>query len=322
MRYTRLGQTDLEVSVLALGAWAPGADWDSFDDAEADAAIKAALDEGVNLFDASQANGFGDAEALLGDTLWKRVRRDRVIVATKGGLRVEGRTLVRDASAHWLRTGVVASLRNLDTDYIDLYQVRWPDPATPAEETAAALQELVAEGLVRHVGVSNGDAGQIDGLARHGRVESLQLPYNMFRREIEVGTLPYASVKDIGVLIDDPLAHGLLGGRLTTTTTFPPDDWRSHSPGFTGAPFRRNLGVVTRLTELAVQWGVSVPQLAVAWTIGNPSVDVAIVGARRSAQLDALMPAVDVRLGVDDLHRIDAILAEAAPISGPTPEGM
>ncbi|MDQ1397605.1 MAG: hypothetical protein QOG64_2864, partial [Acidimicrobiaceae bacterium] len=218
MRYTRLGKTDLNVSVLALGTWAFGGDWGSFDLADAQSTIRGALEQGITLFDTAQAYGFGVAERVLGETLWNSVPRDEVIVATKGALRMDGGTLVRDASSRWLRAGVESSLRNLATDYIDLYQVHWPDPQTPAEETAAALEQLVADGLVRHVGVSNYDAKQIDELGRHGRVETLQPPYSMFRRDIEVETLPYAALDDIGVLAYGPLAHGLLGGRMTTET--------------------------------------------------------------------------------------------------------
>jgi aryl-alcohol dehydrogenase-like predicted oxidoreductase len=322
MRYTRLGKTDLNVSVLALGTWAFGGDWGSFDRADAESAIDTALESGVTLFDTAQGYGFGAAEQLLGESLWNRVRRDEVIVATKGGLRMDGATLVRDASARWLRAGVEASLRNLSTDYIDLYQVHWPDPATPYEETAAALEQLVSEGVVRHVGVSNYDAKEIDALSRHGRVETLQPPYHMFRREIEAEILPYTAANDIGVLAYGPLAHGLLAGRMTSETTFPPDDWRSHSSDFVGDTFRRNLDVVARLDGFAAERGIPLPQLAVAWTVHNPAVDVAVVGARRTSQLDALIPAAEVELSASDIETIDSILSDAAPVTGPAPEGM
>jgi aryl-alcohol dehydrogenase-like predicted oxidoreductase len=322
MRYTRLGKTDLNVSVVALGTWAFGGDWGIFDKADAQHAISSALEQGITLFDTAQAYGFGAAERLLGESLWKRVRRDEVMVATKGGLRMDGTTLVRDASARWLRAGVEASLRNLATDYIDLYQVHWPDPATSDEETAAALNQLVSEGKIRHIGVSNYDVKQIDALSQYGRVETLQPPYHMFRRDIEAEVLAYTAAHDIGVLAYGPLAHGLLAGRMTLETTFPPDDWRSHNRDFVGDTFRRNLEVVTRLNGFAAERGIALPQLAVAWTVNNPAVDVAIVGARRASQLRALTPAADVELSVQDADTINAILADAAPVTGPAPEGM
>src|SRR5207244_13175019 len=149
-----------------------------------------------------------------------------VIVATKGGLRMEGDRLLRDAGASWLRSGVESSLRNLRTDYIDLYQVHWPDPNTPAEETGSALGDLVREGRIRHAGVSNYNPRQVTELARYGPVETDQPPYHMFHRDIEAEILPYAAKNDIGVLVYGPLAHGLLSGTMTPPTTFAADDWR------------------------------------------------------------------------------------------------
>ena len=270
MRYVRLGKTEMQVSVLALGTWAFGGDWGSFDDEEAKATIHAALDRGVTLFDTAQGYGFGVSERLLASALWQRVKREQVIVATKGGLRQDGDNLLRDLSAKWLRQGVESSLRNLETDYIDLYQLHWPDPKTPAEETVGALEKMVGEGKIRHAGVSNFSPRQMDELARYGRVETDQPPYHMFRREIERDVLPYCAKHDIGVLAYGPLAHGLLSGRMTTKTTFAQDDWRSKSSDFTGERFRRNLAVVTRLQQYADSRGITLPQLAVAWVIHIP----------------------------------------------------
>jgi len=322
MRYIRLGKTDLEVSVIAFGTWAFGGDWGSFDDDESKAAIHRALDLGVTFFDTAQAYGFGVSERLLADALWARVRRDEVIVATKGGLRMEGETLLRDASARWLRQGVESSLRNLRTDYIDLYQVHWPDPKTPPEETARALEDLVREGKIRHAGVSNYDAKQIEALARYGPVETLQPPYHMLHRDIEAEILPYTAAHDIGVLVYGPLAHGLLSGRMTMEMKFAADDWRSHSADFTGTSFRQNLHVIERLKRYAASRGITLPQLAVAWTISHPAVHVAIVGARRASQLDGTVSAADVSLAEHDRDEIGRILSEAVRVAGPSPEGM
>ena len=322
MRYVRLGKTNLEVSAIAFGTWAFGGEWGAVDAADAKAAINRALDVGITLFDTAQAYGFGASEALLSDALWGRVSRDDVVVATKGGLRMQGGELLRDASARWLRAGVESSLRNLRTDHIDLYQVHWPDETTPAEETAGALEDLVREGKVRHVGVSNYSAKQMDELARYGRVETLQPPYHMFRRDIEAEILPYTAEQDIGVLAYGPLAHGLLTGTMSIHTTFPADDWRSHSSDFTGERFRRNLHAVDQLKDFAREHAISLPQLAVAWTLSHPAVRVAIVGARRPAQLEETAAAADVTLSDDDRREIDRVLAGALPVVGPSPEGM
>jgi aryl-alcohol dehydrogenase-like predicted oxidoreductase len=322
MRQVRLGQTDLEVSAIAFGTWAFGGEWGSTDLQESKGAIQHALELGINFFDTAQGYGFGAAEQLLGDALWERVRREDVVIATKGGLRMDGDRLFRDASRWWLREGVESSLRHLGTDYIDIYQVHWPDPLTPAEETAGVLEELIAEGKIRHVGVSNYDVGQMQALAQFGRVETLQPPYHMFRREIEETVLPYTAEHDIGVLVYGPLAHGLLSGRMSESTTFHTDDWRGTSPDFTGEAFRKNLAVVERLKGLAREGDMSLPQLAVAWTLANPAVQVAIVGARRPAQLDGTAPAADIELSQADLKEIDAVLMDAVPVWGPHPEGM
>jgi aryl-alcohol dehydrogenase-like predicted oxidoreductase len=322
VRTVRLGQTNLQVSAIAFGTWAFGGDWGAADLQESKDAIQHALELGINLFDTAQGYGFGAAEQLLGGALRERTSREDVVIATKGGLRMEGDRLLRDASRRWLREGVEASLRNLGTDYIDLYQIHWPDLHTPPEETAGALDELVAEGKIRHAGVSNYDLDQLQALGRFGRVETLQPPYHLFRRDIEETILPYTAEHDIGVLVYGPMAHGLLSGRMTPSTTFDADDWRSKSPDFTGETFRRNLAVVERLKGFAQQRGISLPQLAVAWTLANLAVQVAIVGARRPSQLDGTVPAADLELSEADLRQIDTILTGAVPVWGPHPEGM
>ena len=322
VRQVRLGQTDLQVSVIAFGTWAYGGDWGAADLRESKDTIHHALELGINMFDTAQGYGFGAAEQLLAEALRERTSREEVIIATKGGLRMDGDRLLRDASRRWLREGVESSLRNLGTDYIDLYQVHWPDLHTQPEETAAALEELVGEGKIRHVGVSNYDAEQMQALGGVGLVETLQPPYHLFRREIEATILPYTAEHDIGVLAYGPLAHGLLSGRLSESTIFDSDDWRSKSPDFTGDTFRQNLAVVERLKGLARERDVSLPQLAVAWTLAHPAVHVAIVGARRPSQLDGTAAAADVKLSEADLQEIDAVLADAVPVWGPHPEGM
>ncbi|HEX3425764.1 MAG TPA: aldo/keto reductase [Acidimicrobiales bacterium] len=322
MRYVRLGKTDLEVSAIAFGTWAFGGEWGAVDEEQARATIHRALDLGITLFDTAQAYGFGRAERLLADALGQHARRGEVRLATKGGLRRDGDDLVRDACAQWLRQGVDASLRNLGVDVIDLYQIHWPDLHTPPEETAEALQDLVRAGKIRHVGVSNYSSKQMDELANFGPVETDQPPYHMFRRDIEEEVLPYAVEHDIGVLVYGPLAHGLLSGRMNSQTRFAPDDWRSKSSDFTGQTFRQNLEVIQKLRAFGDDRGMSLPTLAVAWAISNPAVDVAIVGARQPGDLTDTAAAAGVPLSEADRAQIDGILSGAAPVRGPSPEGM
>jgi aryl-alcohol dehydrogenase-like predicted oxidoreductase len=322
MQYVRLGRTDLQVSAIAFGTWSFGGDWGAFDADEAKTTVGRALDLGITFFDTAQAYGFGTSERLLADALWSRVKRDSVVVATKGGLRKEGNTLHRDASAGWLREGVEASLRNLRTDYIDLYQVHWPDPKTPADETGRVLGDLVREGKIRHAGVSNFSPEQMTELAQYGPVETDQPPYHMFHRDIEAEVLPYTAKNDIGVLVYGPLAHGLLSGSMTTQTTFAANDWRGSSADFKGEKFARDLVLVERLKQYAAAHEITLPQLAIAWTISNPAVDVAIVGARHPAHLDDPVAAADIPLSAWDRDEVDAILMDAVEIVGPAPEAM
>jgi diketogulonate reductase-like aldo/keto reductase len=202
----------------------------------------------------------------------------------------------------------------------DLCQVHWPDPATPLAETAAALDRLVAEGKIRHVGVSNFDVDQIAEFSRTRPVETAQPPYHLFRRDIGQDLLPYARSHDIGVLAYGPLAHGLLTGTMDDDTTFAKDDWRSTSPPFRGHQFRDNLRAVADLRQFAAERGHSVAALAIAWVLGNPAVEVAIVGARRPAHLADAVTALELRLDSEDFAAIDRIMAGAVPVGGASPD--
>jgi len=324
MKTTTLGRSGLEVSRIAFGTWQLGGEWGGFDQDTAIAAIRRARERGVNFFDTAQAYGFGVSERLLGRALRDELtrNRDELVIATKGGLRRTESGVVRDASPHWLRAGVDASLTALGLDHIDLYQVHWPDPAVPAAETAGALGELVAAGKIGHVGVSNYSAAQMAEFADILPVETLQPPYHLFRRDIEETTLPYTRAHDIGVLVYGPLAHGLLTGTLSEDTTFPADDWRSRSSVFAGDTYRDNLAVVRELAKLAADGGMTVGQLAIAWTLANPGVHVAIVGARSTHHIEDSLAAADITVSPTDLAEIDAIMAAATPVDGPNPEGV
>ena len=321
----RLGMTDLDVFPIAFGTWQLGGEWGQFDEAEGIAAIRYARELGVNLFDTAQGYGFGASERLLARALRHDLdrRRDEVVIATKGGLRMTADGLRRDSSPGWLRHGVEDSLRALGVDQIDIYQVHWPDPQVPFAETAGALQALVDEGKIRHVGVSNYDASQIDSFARTRPVETLQPPYHLFRRDIETELLPYAREHDIGVLVYGPLAHGLLTGALHEDTQFAAGDWRGGAPFFKGEGYRRNVATVRELDRFASEeLGSSVGQLAIAWTLANPAVQAAIVGARHPRHIEDSVGAADLRLTEADLEQIDRIMAGSAALTGPSPEMM
>jgi aryl-alcohol dehydrogenase-like predicted oxidoreductase len=324
MQYTQLGEGGPRVSRIAFGNWSAGGDWGSVDRDAAIAATREALDLGINLFDTAHAYGFGAAEQLLGEALRPEIRsaRESVVIATKGGLRKDGGLTVRDSSPAALRRDLEASLEALGTDYVDIYQVHWPDPATPIAETAETLDEFVREGLVRFVGVSNYDTREMATFQRVRPIDTLQPPYHLFRRDIERTILPFAQEHGIGVLVYGPLAHGLLSGRMTDDTTFAPDDWRSQSDLFVGETFRRNLAVVRDLAQFAAGRNATVGQLAIAWTLANPAVNVAIVGARSPEQIRQTAPAADLRLSPEDVAQIDLMLGGDVAVGGPAPEAM
>jgi len=320
VRHTILGKSGLDVSRIAFGTWQLGGDWGPTDTVVAMEAIRRAAEKGVTFFDTAQAYGFGQSEQLLGAAL-RQLPREKLVIATKGGLRPAGTGLVRDGSARWIRQGVDASLQALGTEYIDLYQVHWPDPATPFEETAEALAKLIADGKIRHVGVSNFDVEQVEAFSATLPVETLQPPYHLFRRDIEADVLPYTAANGIGVLVYGPLAHGLLGGRLGPDTRFAPDDWRSKSAMFHGETYERNLRAVAALRQLAThELGLTLAQLAIGWTLANPAVHVAIVGTRDPDHVDEALAAAEIDLDAEAMQRINQIMADATPVAGPSPE--
>src|SRR5919197_1130049 len=309
MDNVRLGQSELRVSRIAFGTWQLGGEWGPTDEGAAIAAIRHAADAGINFFDTAQGYGFGASEHLLAKALADRPR-DQIVIATKGGLRpASGGGIERDASPEWIRQGLEQSLRALGTDYIDLYQIHWPDPTTPFADTAAELSDLRRAGKIRHVGVSNFDADQMKEFGATLPVETLQAPYHLFRRDIEESILRFTRENDIGVLAYGPLAHGLLSGVMPTEPKFAPGDWRASSPLFQGEAYRRNREIVEELDRFAeAEVGTTVSRLAVAWTLANPAVHVAIVGTRNPRHVDDASAAADLRLDPAALRRIDEIV--------------
>jgi aryl-alcohol dehydrogenase-like predicted oxidoreductase len=196
MKYTCFGATDLQVSKVCFGTFPLGGAWGDYDEQLALETIRTAYELGINFFDTAQAYGFGRAEELLSRALADQIRfhRAEVVLATKGGVRAEGGRRLRDSSPEWLRRGLEESLRHLGTDYVDLYQVHWPDSRTPVEETALVMADFVKEGKVRYVGVSNFDVAQMQAFEQTRKLDSLQPPYSLFMRDIEPGILPAASL--------------------------------------------------------------------------------------------------------------------------------
>jgi len=323
MKTTTLGATDLEVSRVCFGTWAFGGNWGLVDHEAAVAAVRRARELGINFFDTAQAYGFGRAEEILAEGLGADLRspRDEIVLATKGGLRQGEGRYIRDASRDWLRDGLEQSLLHLGVEYVDLYQVHWPDPDTPMEETALTLADFVDEGKVRCVGVSNFDGEQMAQFEQFRKIDTVQPPYHWFRRDAERGVLPYCQEHGVGAFVYGPLAHGLATGKYDADEEFSEGDWRRDTAAFQGERLRQNLEVVERLDALARQHGHDSTRLAVVWTLAHPAVDAAIVGARTPEHIEDTAAAADWGLDDEILARIDEILEDAVPTGGPTPEG-
>jgi|GEM_PF-139901 len=310
MQFIKLGESDLKASRIGFGCWAiGGTDWGPVDDDESVEAIRKALDCGVNFFDTADVYGNGHSEEVLGRALGSE--RKKVIVATKvGGVRKKGSPPRHDTSRTHILEAIDASLRRLKTDYVDLYQIHVPDPSTPVSETMSALKELKNQGKIRHIGLSNMKAEDIEEYMKHGPVTTLQPGYSMIERQPEKGLFQFCKENNIGVLAYSPLGRGLLTGKYTRKSTFPPDDVRAIDTAFQGKIFEINLKCVERLRKPAADSGRTLAQLAVAWVFSHPEVSVALVGAKTASQAKENAAAFDTQLSPEVLEEIGAILEE------------
>jgi len=322
MEHRKLGAQGPEISTIGFGSWAIGGSgwagsWGSQDDQASIESVHVALNHGVTWFDTAAVYGCGHSEEVLGRALG--ARRKDVVVATKfGSLCDEQGNVSNNGHYDSVMRECENSLRRLNTDYIDLYQMHWPDfhQHAPIEETMRALDDLVKAGKVRYVGVSNFDAPLMEQALTVRRIDSLQPPYSMLNRDVEREILPFCRDHGIGVVAYSPLASGLLGGRYTESTTFDEGDWRASNPGFTGEGLRRNVAIVERLKGIAARFDKTVAQLAIAWVLANPAVTSAIVGVRKPDHILGALPAADWRLDAATLAEIDDALRLAPATTG------
>jgi aryl-alcohol dehydrogenase-like predicted oxidoreductase len=284
--------------------------WGGPDDEAAISTIHRALDLGVTLIDTAPAYGQGHSEEVVGRAL--QGRRDKAVIATKVGLAWDEHGNVRrDASPERIRKEIDDSLRRLQTDYIDIYQLHWPDPSTPIEETAAALRALYDLGKIRAIGVSNFSPSQMDEFMKFAPLHTVQPPYNLFEREAEREVLPYALAHGLTALTYGALCRGLLSGSMREDTVFKGDDLRRVDPKFQPPRFAQYLRAVKRLDDLAQsRFKKRVIHLALRWVIEQPGVGVALWGARRPEQLDPLSDALDFEIDAQTKTEIDHIIAE------------
>lgn len=298
MQTRPLGRGGPEVSVIGYGAWPLSNNMGAVSDRDAAASVEAALAQGITFIDTAEV--YRPAEARLGPLL--RPHRERIFLATKvGGSNLD--------PAH-VRAAVESSLRLLQTEVLDLYQVHWFDDRQPLERGLEAMAALQAAGKIRYLGVSNFDVGQMERALKVAPIQSLQPRYNMFDREIEAEILPFCREKGIGILAHSPLAKGLLAGKYRPGHVFAADDERSRFDRFKGEQFAAYIAKADRLQAIARARGLTLPQLAVAWTLRDPAVTVCLVGCKDADQARQNAVPGDVVLSESELRAIEAVLAE------------
>ena len=319
MRYRLLGQSGIEASVVAFGAWAVGGWWwGGADDSESIAAIRRALDLGINFIDTAPAYGMGHSEEVVGKAI--KGRRDEVVLATKCGLvwhvdsgnhffHQSGKSVRRYLGAESIRYEVEQSLRRLQADHIDLYQTHWQDSTTPIAETMGTLLELKQEGKIRAIGVSNASVEQMDEYRKAGPLDADQEKYSMLDRRMDETQLPYCERENIAVLAYSPLAQGLLTGKVTADRPLAEGDLRADGPRFSVENRTRILAFLEEIRPVAGAYGATLAQLALAWTLARPGLSHALAGARNPAQVDENAGAGDIELSAPEMAQIDDALA-------------
>jgi len=309
--FVEIPDARLRVSRVALGTWAMGGwMWGGTDYRESIATIGAAFDQGINLIDTAPAYGFGVSEELIGRAVASSRLRTHAIIATKVGLEWRDGKVYRNATRARIMEEIDASLRRLRTDYIDIYQVHWPDPLVPIEETAEAMRALYDAGKIRAIGVSNFSVAEMQRFRRVAPLHVLQAPYNLFERAIEDGILPYCRANNIVTLGYGALCRGLLSGRMRADISFEGDDLRRVDPKFQAPRFGQYLAAVQQLDQLARdRFHQRAIQLAVRWML-DQGVSVALWGARHPDQLRAMVGTAGWSVDTETRATIDHILRE------------
>ena len=324
MRKREFGESGLESSVIGFGGWPMGrGQYGSLDDDDAKRAARTAYDNGVTLFDTAAIYGWGYGEKLMGEAL-KGIRQD-VVLVTKGAREWQrdnpdrSAATVADSDPDKLRTSIDASLERLQTDYIDLFLIHWPDKGRAFSEPMEVLEEAKRAGKIRHTGVSNFSAPMMEESLKTSPIIASQIGYHIFDRRPEADVMPFSQSHGIGVMAYGSLAHGLLTGTWAAGQSFEEDDWRRNGANFGisswGADnLAANVAIVEKLKEMASGHGKTMPQLAIAWVLANPAVTVALVGAKTPSEIkedlggDWVMPA-GLKKEIDDL-----VLAEGSGV--------
>ncbi|MCK5391366.1 MAG: aldo/keto reductase [Deltaproteobacteria bacterium] len=312
MEYIKIKGTDIESSRIGLGAWAIGGWlWGGSEERESIETIHAALDNGITLIDTAAIYGFGRSEEIVGKAVSEYGGRDKIVIATKAGLDWTSGKIYRNSTKERIYKEVDDSLQRLQTDYIDIYQIHWPDFETPFEEAAEAMHELYKSGKIRAIGVSNYTLENKDMFREIAPLHTSQPPYNLFERGIEDDIIPYCEEHGITMLLYGSICRGLLSGRMTSQTTFEGDDIRKVDPKFKKPRFEQYLNAVQKLDEFAQEnYDKRVIHLALRWVLDKADSDIALWGARRPSQLEPLDDFFGWSLDESAFQEIDNILSE------------
>lgn len=317
------GKTGMQITRLGIGAWAMGGNmWGPQDDAESVAAIRHAIDLGINWIDTAAVYGNGHSETVIGQALKQMPADRRPFVFTKGGIvrDAEGKNPRRIGEAKHLRGELEGSLKRLGLDVLDLYQIHWPSDDVPLEDYWGTMLELKKEGKVRHVGLSNHNVEQLKRAEALGHVETLQPPFSMIKRETAAEILPWCHEHGTGVICYSPMQAGLLTGGFTRerAQALDENDWRKANPEFSGDNLERNLALADALRPIAAKHNVSMGTIALAWVLAWPGLSAAIVGARSPGQVDGWIDAAKFELGTDELDAIAKAIETTGAGAGPT----
>jgi myo-inositol catabolism protein IolS len=306
-KQVQIGNTGLFVNPIGLGTNAVGGHnlYPNLNEETGKDVIRAALDNGINFLDTAFIYGPERSEELIGEVLKERGNREDVVIATKGAHKFVDGKVVFDNSPAFLKEAVEGSLKRLQTDYIDLFYIHFPDENTPKNEAVAALKELKDQGKIKAIGVSNFSIEQLKEANKDGYVDVLQSEYNLFKRDAEKDLLPYTAENNISFIPYFPLAAGLLAGKYTKDTKF--DDLRAKNPLFQGEEFVRNLEKVEELREVAEAKNAEVAHVVLAWYLTRESIDVLIPGAKQPEQVKNTLQTLDVQLTTDEIEKIDQI---------------
>lgn len=325
MEYRAFGKTGIQISATGFGCWEIGGGYGSIEETEFIKAVNRALDLGFNCFDTAEAYGFGASEKSLAKALGSR--RKEAVIATKFGVGYPDKPNYRDSTRQRVMESIEKSLKALNTDFVDVYLIHWPDRSTPFEEPMRALDDLVKQGKVRAVGLSNFKLNEIQACMSARRVDVVQYCWNMFDRRMQKEIFPYCRENEIGVMAYGSLAYGMLTGTLSEEKAFEKGDWRAKRGQlanlnlfqhlFDAEHFLKNLRAVQDLKKVAARYGKTLPQLALRWTLSNPVISTALVGCRNPGEVDDNVGALGWSISDSDMKEIDEIFARHGAVTTP-----